>query len=401
MALCLSGASTLQAQIQMPDARQMSGIPRPVDDLPTGSVSVRLIRGDLSNNIAGHPVELRVGAEVRTAATDEGGRAQFDALPPGAALKAAAVVDGERLESEEFPAPARGGIRLLLVATDPEGAAREAAEAAAPAVSGEVLISRDSQIVVEPDDERVRVYYLLNIANTARSPVNPPSPFVFEVPSGAVGTTVMEGSSPLASATGTRVRVEGPFPPGQTFIQVAYLLPVSGGAVDIAQAFPAPLEHLAVIVRKVGEARLSSPFIARQEEMPAGGDLYIAATGDRAVAAGQPITLSIAGLPHHSTMPQWIALTLAALIAGVAVWAARGTGASPSREIERKRLVARREKLFQELVRLEQDHRQGRADPSRYGARREELVTALERVYGALEPGDPSVAPAGRPGLAR
>ena len=27
-------------------------------------------------------------------------------------------VDGERLESEEFPAPAQGGIRLMLVATD-------------------------------------------------------------------------------------------------------------------------------------------------------------------------------------------------------------------------------------------------------------------------------------------
>ena len=33
------------AQLQMPDPKQMSGIPRPVDDLPTGSVSVRLIRG--------------------------------------------------------------------------------------------------------------------------------------------------------------------------------------------------------------------------------------------------------------------------------------------------------------------------------------------------------------------
>jgi hypothetical protein len=400
-ALCLAGRSPVQAQIQMPDARQMSGIPRPVDDLPTGSVSVRLIRGDLSNNIAGHPVELRVGTEVRTATTDESGRVQFDNLPPGTPLEAAAVVDGERLESEEFPAPARGGIRLLLVATDREKAAREAAEAAAPAVSGDVLISRESQIVVEPDDERVRVYYLLNIVNTARTPVNPPAPFVFEVPGGATSTTVMEGSSPLASAAGTRVRVQGPFPPGPTFVQVAYLLPAEGGEVEIAQAFPAPLEHLAVIVRKVGEATLASPLIVRQQEMPAGGELYIAATGDRAVSAGQPIVLSIAGLPHRSTVPRAIALTLAVLIAGAAVWAARGTGVSPAREVERKRLIARREKLFQDLVRLEQDHRKGLADPTRYAARREELVAALERVYGALEPDEASGEPAGRYGLAR
>jgi hypothetical protein len=52
---------------------------------------------------------------------------------------------------------------------------------------------------------------------------------------------------------------------------------------------------------------------------------------------------------------------------------------------ERKRLIARREKLFQELVRLEQEYRSGRGDRARYGARREELLSDLERVYGALD----------------
>ena len=64
----------------MPDPKQMAGIPRPVDDLPNGAVSVRLIRGELSNNIASHPVELRVGSKVLTVKTDESGRAQFNDL---------------------------------------------------------------------------------------------------------------------------------------------------------------------------------------------------------------------------------------------------------------------------------------------------------------------------------
>jgi len=67
----------------MPDPKQMSGIPRPVTDLPDGSISVRLIRGSLANNIAGHPVELIVGGAKRTVKTDDGGRAQFDRLPAG------------------------------------------------------------------------------------------------------------------------------------------------------------------------------------------------------------------------------------------------------------------------------------------------------------------------------
>ena len=128
----------LGAQFQMPDPRQMSGIPRPVDDLPARSVSVRLIRGDLSNNIANHPVDLEVNGKVQTVKTDEAGRAQFDGLPPGATLKAVAVVDGERLESQEFPAPAQGGIRLMLVATDKDKESKAAAEASAPAIQGQV-----------------------------------------------------------------------------------------------------------------------------------------------------------------------------------------------------------------------------------------------------------------------
>ena len=61
---------------------------------------------------------------------------------------------------------------------------------------------------------------------------------------------------------------------------------------------------------------------------------------------------------------------------------------APAQAAERKRLIARREKLFDELVRLEQDRRSGRGDERRYAARREELVAALEQVYGALDDDD-------------
>src|SRR2546428_11038719 len=97
----------------MPDARQMSGIPRPVTDLPDRAISVRLIRGDLSKNITNFPVDLHIGSNVQTVKTDEAGRAQFNDVPPGATVKAVAVVDGERLGAQEVLAPHRGGLRLL------------------------------------------------------------------------------------------------------------------------------------------------------------------------------------------------------------------------------------------------------------------------------------------------
>jgi hypothetical protein len=390
-------ALALGAQFQMPDPRQMSGIPRPVTDLPARSVSVRLIRGDLSNNIANFPVELQVNGKAQTVKTDEAGRAQFDGLPPGATLKAVAIVDGERLESQEFPAPAQGGIRLLLVATDKEKEAQRDAGARAPAVQGAVVIGGESRVVIEPDEEAVRVYYLLEVANTARTPVNPPTLFMFDTPKGALGTTIIEGSSPQATATGTRVRVQGPFAPGNTFVQVAFELPALTGSASVLQTFPAPFEHLAVIVKKAGDTKLSSPQIARQQDMPAGDAIFIAAAGDKPIPAGEAVTLNITGLPHHSDAPRWVALSLAIGIVVVGLLAA-GPSDPKSRGEERRQLIARREKLFQDLLRLEVDHRRGRGDQSRYAGRRQELVAAHEHLYGALDTDDTSPEPANRTG---
>jgi hypothetical protein len=311
-----------------------------------------------------------------------------------------AVVDGERLESQEFPAPGTPGIRLMLVATDKEKAAREEAAARAPAATGEVVIGQESRIVMEPGDESLRVFYMLDIRNNAATPVNPSTPFMFDVPTRAVNASVMEGSSPQAAVNENRVRVQGPFAPGGTFVQVGFVLPTPGGVAEIRQVFPATLEHLAVIVQKEGEARLSSPQIARQQEMPANGRMFIAAVGNGSFPAGQPIELTVSGLPHHSAVPRWIALAAAIAIVLIGIAFGRRAPAAESSPSERKRLMARKERLLQDLVRLETEQRAGKIDQARYGARREEIVQALEEVYDALEADDTGPAPADRPGLA-
>src|SRR3954468_13923299 len=162
--LCVQSAviRAQQGGFAMPDPKQMSGIPRPVDDLPNGAISVRLIRGSLSNNLVGRPVDLHVGPTVITVKTDENGRAEFKDFGTGTALatvKATADVDGEHLESQEFPAPTRGGIRLMLVATDPnkKDAPAGNAPAAAPntAITGALSIGSQSRIVMQPREEGV------------------------------------------------------------------------------------------------------------------------------------------------------------------------------------------------------------------------------------------------------
>jgi hypothetical protein len=390
-------SSTALGQFQMPDPKQMAGIPRPVTDLPNGTVSVRLIRGQLSNNITNFPVELHVGADVRTVKTDDAGRAEFGNLPAGATLKAVAVVDGERLESEEFPAPAQGGIRLMLVATD--ASKGSAASNSTPAVEGQVVIGGQTRIIVEPGDETLSVYYLLDIINGAQTPVNPSTAFAFDVPKDAAGTTILEGSSAKATVSGASVRVAGPFPPGRSLLQAAFQLPADSASVQLTQKFPANLQQLAVVVRKAGDTKLVSPQISRQQDMTSAGETFIAGTGG-AVAAGQPITLTIDNLPHHTPVPRYTALGLVGLIVVVGVWLAGRSHDADGRASERKRLIARREKLFSDLVRLENERREGKIADARYESRRESLVAALEHIYGALDSDDSGPAPADRPGLA-
>lgn len=375
------------------DFKQASGIPRPVDDLPAGTISIRVIRGDLSNPIVNHPVELRVGDDARTQNTDAEGRAEFLVATTGT-VRASTVVDGERLESQPFPAPGAGAVRMLLVASDKEAAAR-AAEEAKNAVTGPVVLGRESEFVMQPGDESVTVYYLLEIVNAAQTAVHPPQPFTFDVPRGAQGAAIIEGPEGKAAVKDRTVLIQGPFRPGKTTVQVAYALRANTGSIEVEQRFPVELEHLAVIVRKLGDAKLTSPNISRQQEMPADGQTYIAAAGDKAIPAGQLITLNVSGLPHHSVVPRYVALSIAALIVLIGIVALRRPvegSEGDARAAERKRLIARRERLLQDLVKLEQDHRRGRLDAARYGERRQALMEALEHVYGALDGGDSGVA---------
>jgi hypothetical protein len=396
--LCvLCGFSAVaRAQFQMPDPKQMSGIPRPVSDLPDGTVSVRLIRGDFSNNIIDFPVEMQAGGKSRTVKTDDSGRAEFRNLPVGENLKFVAVVDGERLESESFPAPTQGGIRLMLVATDKNK--KPQTESGAPAVSGQVVLGNQSRIILEPGDEVVSVYYLLDIVNNARVPVNPQSPFAFDMPTGCVGTSLLRGSSPQASVDGPHVVVQSPFAPGRTLVQVACELSVASASLPLTQRFPAALEQLTVVVKKLDDTKLVSAQVSSQQEMTASGEAFIAATGG-AVAAGQSINLSLTNLPHHSVVPRWTTLTLASLIILGGVWLSNRGPGPDSRAAERKRLITRRDKLFTELVRLEHDRRTNRVNQARYEARRQELVAALESIYGSLDSDDMDPGP-DRSGLA-
>ena len=389
-AIAASVASVSFAQTaaagQMPDPRQMSGVPLPTGEIPAGTVTVRVIRGSLTNIVTSHPVEL-VGQVQAAGKTNDQGRAEFSGLKVGSTLKAVTTVDGQRLESQEFTLPPNAGIRIMLVASDPAAAARTQDDqqlAAGPAKSGIVVLGEQSRLVIELGDGGLSVFNIFEIQNTARTPVQPVVPIVFPVPAGSTQLAMLDGSSPLAVAAGDRVNVSGPFPPGVTSIQFAYTMPYSGGSISITQRVPAGLAGVSVAAQKVGAMTMTSPQLTQQRDMTADGQTYMVGQGPP-LAAGSDITLAFTGLPHAPVWPRNTAVALAVLILLAGAFAAVQGRKARGVAVERQRLETERERLFAELTVLEAGQRAGTADPAFYAARRRELVIGLERIYAALD----------------
>jgi hypothetical protein len=372
---------------QMPDARQMSGMPLPVPDLPAGTVTARVFRGSLASPIPGQSVELAGPDGTQTAKGDDTGRATFSGLKPGVRVKVAVVVDGERIESQEFTVPSAGGIRMALVATDPEMEKRAEADRALakePPVTGAVVLGEQSRLVLEVHDDSLTVFNIMEIVNTARRPVQTGAPLVFQLPSHAQGAGMLEGSAPGGVAAGDRVTVTGPFAPGKTVIQFAYSIPLGAESIAIEQRMPAQLAQFSVIAQKIGAMRLASPQIAQQRDMSSEGQVYVVGQGG-AVKAGDVVSLTLTGLPHRPSWPKTLSLVAAVVILAGGAWGAVRNRETPKQAGRRGQLQARREKLFSELAALEAQRRKGSVDARAYAARREALVTALEEVYAGIE----------------
>ena len=371
---------------QMPDPKAMSGLPLQVPDLAVGTVTARVFRGALSNPLPGQTVELTGAGAAKNATTDGAGRATFTGLPPGSRVRAAVIVDGQRIQSQEFDVPAAGGVRLMLVATDAaieKKAAEDRALAQGAAVSGTVVLGEQSRFVLEIADDTLNVFNLMQIVNTAKTPVQTSGPIVFELPDGAGSAGMMEGSTPNAVAAGAKVTVTGPFAPGNTMVQFAYSVPLGSEEIVLAQKLPAQMTQMAVVAQKIGSMQMSSPQITEKREMQAEGQTYIVGQGG-AVRAGDTVTLTLSGLPHRAEWPKTVALLLAGLILAAGIWGARGAVTAPQ-SARRGQMNARRAKLFAELASLDAQRPKGTIEAGAYASRREQLVSALEDLYAGLE----------------
>jgi hypothetical protein len=381
-------AAAAFAQVNMPDPSLIHGRAIPAPELATGTVTVRVVREAIGNNVPNQTVRVTTGSASREDATDDQGRAEFPNLVPGVEGRAEVTVDGEKLVSEPFRVPTSGGLRVILVAGLKQAAARrqqqEAAEAAAPPVRGSVVLGGGTRILMEFRDDRLQVFYMLDVINNARNRVDIGGPLTIELPTGAAGAATMEGSSPSASVNGDVVTVQGPFAPGTTAVQVGFVLDVATADATIEQKWPVPLEQVTVGIERVAGVNMTSPQFARSRDVQAGdGTPYLLAEGPP-IAAGGTLTLQLTGLPAHSRMPLYVGLGIAFTVLAIGGWfafAARDDGDL------RRRLTQRRDSLLGELARLEERRRRDGLD-ARTAARQQKLLTELEQIYGELDQAD-------------
>jgi len=372
---------------QMPDPSQIHGKAIPAAELQAGTVTVRVVRESIGNNISGQQVTVTIGGTTKTATTDDQGRAQFENLPRGEQGRAEATVAGESLVSDPFTVPTAGGLRVILVAGMAQAAERkkaeEAKELAAPPTKGVVVIGGNSRILMQFQDDNLRVFYVLDVINNARSRVDIGGPLIFDLPRGAGGASSLEGSSPNVKVSGNRVTVLGPFAPGTTAVQVGYQLRYDSHDVTVAQTFPVAMEQVTVGVQKIADMRMTSPqFQTTRDLRTDEGTVFLVGNGTT-LAAGQALTLNLTGLPTHSNVPRIAALTLAGGIIAIGAWLVVAARSTDTRA--RKALEQRRDSLLGELEQLEVKRRAGTINADRYSSRRQRLLSDLEAIYGELD----------------
>jgi len=386
-ALILSAPLSGVAQQQMPDPSQIHGKAIPGPELPNATVTVRVVRESIGNNVAQQVVRIVQGGVSRTAITDDQGRAEFKDLPAHSDWRAEATVDGEALVSDPFTVPDAGGLRVILVAGMARAAERQKQESEKaleqPPVKGTVVFGGDTRLLMQFRDDALQVFYVLEIVNNARTRVDIGGPLIIDLPSTAAGAGTLEGSSPSATVNGNRLTIVGPFAPGTTPVQVAYQLRYDSPDLHFEQAWPAAVQQVTVGVQQVGKLGISSPQFQQTRNLSTDDGVVFLIGSGAGLPAGGKLTINLSNLPIHSRTPRYVALTLAAAVIALGIWLS--VSARKVRAPDARMLASRRDALLHELEELEKRRRAGAVGGERYSVRRARLVSDLEQIYGELD----------------
>lgn len=473
-------AGVASAQPMMVNPAQMSGIPRPDPAVPAGTITVRLIRGELANRVTNHEVLLvDPSGKSQKQKTNDEGRATFSGLS-GGPFKATAMLDGVELASQEIELPPQVGVRVMLVfpageggttgTPPPDGNGRpdkslptgvvvvhaqdgdgkplagldvllghaRAGEQGVREIKGktdasgdakfegldakttsgylaEVLrdgtrfagkpfrlmenmgarvaievrpVSKDigalriaerSHFIFEVTDDAVQVVEVLRLSNGGTTAIDVPGGLHIPLPDKALSATVGPRSPPTFSVTGHEAVWHGPLPPGDTELQIMFVLAYEGDSLEIEQQTPIPFAEVNIITEKIDGMSVDGVKFTTEESEVQGRKLVL--YRGPGTQAGSSIHVSVNGLPHNNAAWRYLAALLAvAILIGFGVYAAGPSSATRGAGVLEK-LEQKRDHLIEELAAFDA---KGAADGKR-GKKREELVDRLAQVYKEID----------------
>lgn len=263
-----------------------------------------------------------------------------------------------------------------------------------PPVSGDearrkLSLSSGSHLIFELQEDLVQVSEILRINNPMPQAFDPGSDGLrIPLPEGAVSPQLQPGGpSTLSidqSSPGNVALVwKGPLPPGESMVQLHFLLRHTG-ELQFKQPATLQVADLRVVIEKRPELKIDG-VTDIQDRKWQGHDLLFAqlpGTGE-----GGMIALTISGLPAEHRMTRLVGGALALLIALGFIYLSwqSSSGDERTQVLAQRKLLRDRDKLLDELLSI--DDKKAAADDKKAAAKRprEQVMTELTAIYRQLD----------------
>jgi hypothetical protein len=374
-------------------------------DLPRGSLELALI------DAHGQPManrEVRLG-EVRLnaaqdgreiiphqAISDESGRVRFTDLTTGENNGYAAVIEheGMRLSTTPFRMSTETGMRGQIRAIGHTSS------------TSDLRIDNRSQLAIDLAEEAVAVVVDFVFRNLGREIFDPgPEGLLYPLADGFAKVQELSGGVPVEGQPGRGALIKAVIPPDSAATTatrarfVFFVRSENARSLDLELPMPFGMEDPFVVVREKTGITLRGTGLRHIRDAQDGDGSTVKLYSLPAIGRDGTLKLTVENLPVRSrTGHQVITVLCGMLVLALVVWgrAPKRTG-GPDPGAARQALMDQREKLFSELVALEQERRHpGAEHPNGVLAdRRREIIGRLETVYrelGSLEQGAPPPA---------
>ena len=358
-----SGMPPMAGMPGMPDPSAMSGIPLPSQDLPAGTIVVRIAKGSLAETLPGAEVTILAGGKRFTAKADAQGRARIEGVPPDVE----AVASAAGTSTPAFTVPADAGARMLLFVPGPGGASAPEAmppghgamppahgAGMEPVVGGEVVMASNTHIVAEIEDDKLEVFQALHLVNEG-----PPRPagsgIVIPLPKGATDVSIAPELEGRLRPEDGAVVWTAPLPTGPQELNLSFRMPIDGGEVVLRQPTRQPWRGFSIVAREIEGMTLEGPGLGPLEQRSLESQRFVVARGGE-IPSGGALELRFRGLPSVDSTGRNVAAGLALLLMG---WGVAASWRVPGARGPGGQLASRRAHLMGELVALERKRRAG------------------------------------------